>query len=276
MWVERITVFCFGASYAIALLLELVYLLWPRSYLRILSNVLGGAGLFAHSLFLAATFFVTPGETPLSSQFVSLLFVAWILAIFCLYGALHHRRAAWGVFVLPLVLFLVVLATVFPSDRDAAGTPEWLRGERLLGLIHGALLLLAAVGVCVGFLASVMYLVQAHRLRTKTFPGHGMRLLSLERLEAMIRHSIMTSFPLLTAGVLVGVVLLIPRWSQMASWDPRIVSSGVLWLLFALLVYLRYGYHLRARRVALLTIVAFGLLVCTLAASHTLLQGGGP
>ena len=61
-------------------------------------------------------------------------------------------------------------------------------------------MLLAAVGVCVGFLASVMYLVQAQRLRAKIPPGEGMRLLSLERLEAMNRHAINLAFPLLTAG----------------------------------------------------------------------------
>jgi ABC-type uncharacterized transport system permease subunit len=276
MWVERITVYCFGASYALALLLELIHLFRPRAYLRLLSNVLGGAGLLAHTLFLAAPLFLERREPTLASQFGSILLVAWILAVFYLYGTLHHSRQAWGVFVLPLVLFLVVLATAFPPDRDDPSAPEWLRGDRLLPQVHGMLLLLAAVGVCVGFVASVMYLVQAHRLRTKMPPGQGIRLLSLERLESMIRHSLMTAFPLLTAGVLIGVYLLFAGWSQMAWSDPRILSSVALWLLFALLVYLRYGYHLRARRVALLTIVAFGLLVCTLAASHTVTQGGGP
>lgn len=277
MWIERITVFCFAASYALALMLELVNLLLPRPWLRLFATILGGAGLLAHTLFLATLLFMTPQGLVLASQFASLLFIAWIVAIFYFYGGLHHRRQAWGVFVLPLVLFLVVLAAAFPRDRESAATPEWLGGERLLPMLHGVLLLLAAVGVCVGFLASVMYLVQAHRLRAKTLPGKGVRLMSLERLEAMIRHAIFTAFPLLTAGVLMGVLLLIPRWSQIESWtDLRIVSAVVLWLVFGLLFYLRYGYHLRARRVALLTIVAFILLVCTLAASHTVVGGAGP
>jgi ABC-type uncharacterized transport system permease subunit len=275
MWFERIGIFCFGASYALALLLELGYLLRPRPVLRWLGTIFGGAGLIAHTLFLAVALFVAPAETPLASQFVSLLFIAWIVAIFYFYGTLHHRRQAWGVFVLPVVLFLVVLARAFPPD-EATG-PEWLRGERLLPLLHGILLLLAAVGTCVGFVGSVMYLVQAHRLKIKTLPGQGVRLMSLERLEAMIRHAIVTSFPLLTAGLMIGVVLLVPRFAEVESWrDLRILSTVVLWVVFALLVYLRYGYHLRARRVALLTIVAFALLVCTLAASHTVAQGGAP
>jgi ABC-type uncharacterized transport system permease subunit len=55
-----------------------------------------------------------------------------------------------------------------------------------------------------------------------------------------------------------------------------VLGAGVLWLVFAILLYLRYGAHLRGRRVALLTIVAFVLLLFTLVASHTGVQGGGP
>ena len=38
MSIERITVFCFGASYAVALLLELANLLRPSAALRLLSS----------------------------------------------------------------------------------------------------------------------------------------------------------------------------------------------------------------------------------------------
>jgi ABC-type uncharacterized transport system permease subunit len=275
MWSERITIFCFGASYGLALLLELLHLFRPRPVLRLLGAVLGGAGLFAHTLYLAHLLIAADQRPLLSSPFGSLLVLAWILAIFYVYGSIHHRRQAWGVFVLPVVLGLVVLSWALRGNASDANTPDWLRGERFLGTLHGTLLLLAAVGVCVGFLASVMYLVQARRLRAKTLPGQGVRLLSLERLEAMNRRAIVTAFPLLTAGVLMGLFLLIPRRAEIQGWtDPRILGAAVLWLVFALLVYLRYGYHLRGRRVALLTIVAFILLVVTLASSHTVVQGG--
>ncbi len=135
-------------------------------------------------------------------------------------------------------------------------------------------MLLAAVGLCVGFLASLMYLVQAHRLRAKTLPGHGLRLWSLERLEAMNRRAIVLAFPLLTAGMLVGLVLMFH--DHLSDWsDPRVLASVVLWLSFAVLLYLRYGYHLRGRPVALLTILTFVLLVGCLILPHWPGQGGG-
>src|SRR5207302_8483344 len=133
-------------------------------------------------------------------------------------------------------------------------------------------ILLATVGVCVGFLASLMYLIQARRLRTKTPPGQGLRLMSLERLESMNRRAIILAFPLLTAGMIAGVVLMLD--SDLVGWtDPRVLGTVVLWAAFAVLLYLRYGRHVRGRQVALMTIAAFLLLLCCVAISHPLRPG---
>jgi hypothetical protein len=40
------------------------------------------------------------------------------------------------------------------------------------------------------------------------------------------------------------------------------------------MLYLRYGFHLRGRQVALLTIVTFFLMLFFLVASHSVAQGG--
>jgi len=45
---------------------------------------------------------------------------------------------------------------------------------------------------------------------------------------------------------------------------------------FAIVLYLRYGYHARGRRVALLTNLAFALSRFTPVTTHTGVQGGGP
>lgn len=275
-FLERVTVFCFAASYGVALLLEVVHLLRPRPVVRLFGLGFGAAGLLAHTLFLAVQ------RPELASRHGSLLFLAWIVAVFYLYGSLHHRKIAWGLFVLPLVLSLIGLATLL--GRDPASSEEfWLlrlfsfEGERFWGIVHGALLLLAAVGTCVGFIASVMYLVHARRLRSKALPGQGLKLLSLERLEEMNRRAIVLAFPLLTAGVVVGMALLAQAANPVSTWrDPRVLGAVALWLVFAVLLYLRYSLHVRGRRVAILTIVAFVLLVVTLAVPHTLSGGGTP
>lgn len=266
---DRVTIVCFLASYTAALALELAYQLRPLPLVRWLALAFGAAGLLAQTIFLAVP------RPPLIWQYGWMLFLAWVLTIFYLVGSVHHRRLSWGLFVLPLVLGLVGLGAAFgrPADSAHLSSENVLSIPRAWQQIHVWLLLLAAVGLCVGFLASLMYLVQAHRLRAKTLPGHGLRLGSLERIEAMNRRAIVLAFPLLTAGMVVGLVLMFQK--HLSGWtDPLVLASVVLWLTFAVLLYLRFGYHLRGRSAALLTILTFVLLVGCIALPHWG-QGGG-
>ena len=142
-------------------------------------------------------------------------------------------------------------------------------GESFWSAVHGTLVLLAAVGICVGFIASIMYLVQSHRLKAKLAPGQGVRLLSLERLEVMNRRAILLSFPLLTAGLLIGITRMVKHPELQASWGSlRILSALGLWVVFAILLYLRYAVHARGRQVALWTMAAFVLLLLALFSAH--------
>jgi ABC-type uncharacterized transport system permease subunit len=262
---QHVTRFCFGASYAVALILEIAMLVRSRPLIRWISLGFGAAGLFAHTVFL-----LVQRPSPATPE-GSLLLLAWVVAVFYFYGAIHHPKLAWAVFVLPLVLVLVGLSTIASPTTDDSS--NWFTGEKFWGLVHGGLLLLAAIGVSVACLASVMYLVQTRRLRSKTAPGKGLRLPSLERLTDMNRRAITGAFPLLTAGLLLGIVLLAQQDSPV--WTALKVSSTIgLWLAFALLLYMRYAANVSNRRLAILTIAAFGLLLVTLAASHTAVGGG--
>ena len=265
----HVKIFCFLASYLVALGLELWHHFRPRPVLRRLGQFFGAAGLIAQTMYLFSR------GSLLAWQFGWMLFLAWILAIFYLFGSLHYRRLAWGIFVLPVVLGLVILGVLGP-DRDTPLPPgqHFLIGDVLsFQAAHAALLLLATVGLCVGFVASIMYLYQAHRLKAKQVPQQGVRMLSLERLETMNRRAIGLAFPLLTIGMLIGVALMLV--DQLQGWtDPRVLSTFVLWLAFAGLIYVRFGAHLRGRQIALWTIVTFCLLLFCLTLSHSVGQGG--
>lgn len=275
-FLERVTVFCFAASYGVALALELWHLVQPRPILRYGANCFGAAGLLAHVFYLA----VQP--ISLAAPAGSLLLLALVLAVFYVYGSIHHRHVAWGLFVLPLVLGLVILAWVLPPPASSEAIASVWTGVSFWGMAHGILVMLAAVGISVGFVASVMYFVQAHRLRAKLPPSPGMKMLSLERIETMQRRAILWAFPLLTVGLLVGLVLLAHQGAWADAWNsPLILSTLGLWLVFAVLLYLRYGVHVRGKQAAAWTMVAFAFLIVSLvslamsSSVHPLL-GGGP
>ncbi|MBM3996988.1 MAG: hypothetical protein FJ303_22975 [Planctomycetes bacterium] len=263
---ERITVLCFAASYAVAFGVELWHLFQPRPILRIIALVLGGAGLFAHISYLIVNSLIG-SSLPLGSPTGSLFLLALILAVFYVGEAIHHAKVAWAMFVLPVVLALIGLgvASHDPQDRVASWQSFW-------GIAHGTLLLLAAVGVSVGFIASVMYLVQLHRLQEKLAPLESLP--NQERLLEMNHRAILWAFPLLTAGLLAGLAL---QANVGIDWfSIRILSVVGLWVVFAVLLYLRYWVHVRSRQVALWTIFAFVILVLALVSPHSFGQGVGP
>lgn len=272
---QNVSVACFGLSYLLALAAEAGRLRWPRPVLRYVGLGLAGAGLVAHTAYLA---FRHP--TP-ATPYGALLAVAWVLAIFGLYGTVHHAKQAWAVFVFPLVIGLILLALATESDPEsAAGMPPWISGDRFWGAVHGMFLLAAAVGVSVGFLASVMYLVQQQRLRAKKPPLGGMKMLSLERLEGMNRRAVNAAFPMLTVGLLLGAVLLKQYHEPAENWlSVKVLGTVGLWGVFALLTYLRYATHVPGRRLAVVTVAAFAIMVVVLASAHPFVQaaaGGSP
>lgn len=264
-FLAKITVLCFAASYATAFALELWHHFRPRPILRIVALGFAGAGLFAHLAYLVMQ------SVPLGSSTGSLFFLAMILAAFYVGETLHHQRIAWALFVLPLVLGLIGLGLLV-QESTGNMTASW--GDFWINA-HIVLLLLAAVGVSVGFIASVMYLVQLRRLRAKLAPNQGMPLFSLERLELMNRRALLSAFPLLTVGLLIGIILQFS--AGVRDWlSLRVLSVACLWLVFAILFYLRYRVHVRGRQLALWTMFAFAILVVALVSSHEFDPGETP
>lgn len=263
----NVSLACFGLSYLLAFALELARVRWPRPSLRIAGMILGAAGLFAHTLFL-----IIRQPTP-ASAYGALLAVAWVLAIFYLYGSLHHAKQAWAVFVLPVILGLVVMAFAsFSTEENHDHSLDF--GTRVWGAIHGLFVLSAAVGVSVGAVASTMYLIQARRLRMKLLPLGKMKMLSLERLEGMNRRAVNLAFPLLTVGLLLGAVLLRHYHDFADNWlSVKFLGTVGLWVVFLVLTYLRYAVTLPGRRLAMLTIAAFVLMLLVLIAGHPFVRG---
>jgi ABC-type transport system involved in cytochrome c biogenesis permease subunit len=179
------------------------------------------------------------------------------------------KPVAVGVFVLPLVLGLVLAGWFAPRQSDWL---EWGGMITFWGTVHGIFLLGGAVFTCVAFFAGLMYLTQMRRLKAKRPTPFGLGLLSLEQSERINRAAITIAFPLLTFGLLIGIVLsMVPYASKNGGmtthtlqWtDPKVLSALLMWLVFAVLLHARFRPAMRGKSVMLLTIIAFGFLVFT-------------
>lgn len=271
MDLTRITVFCFAASYTVALALEVVALAGRRGG-KLSGTLAGGrrvalvgftvAGLFAHLTYLGLR--ASGQATPLSSPADWCLIASAVLTAIYLAGALTHSRWALGLFLLPVVLALIGLSSQASGEPFS---PE--RASLFWGQTHGWLLVAAAASVSVGFVAGLMYLVQSWRLRRKLPPTAGFGLPSLEWLEAASGRSLGFSVWLMAGGFLSGLVLSTLNRGGAEGYslwtDAVVVTSAAMlaWLLVANVFRWVYPPARSGRKVAYLTVAAFGFLAMT-------------
>jgi ABC-type transport system involved in cytochrome c biogenesis permease subunit len=258
-----ISVFCFAASYAVALALEATRL-WFKSGVRgALMLGFAAAGLVAHTLFLAYRA-ITADEAPLSSAFDWYLLAAWVVVAIYLCSIYYYPRASIGIFVLPLVLALIGMAQL--SDREPFPQDP---AAQFWGVVHGALLLLGYVAVIVGFVAGLMYLLQAHWLKHKQH-ARRLRLPSLEWLDRVNGHAIVLSAIFVGAGFIAGVILNVVNHRQQLDYvpwtDPIVWRAGgmMAWLVVAAVFSRLYRPANHGRKVAYLTVASFVFLAITM------------
>jgi ABC-type uncharacterized transport system permease subunit len=261
--IDRLSVLCFAGTYALALGAELARFVVRARVRWYLATGLTALACLVQFVYLANLAFKSP--MAVATAFGSLMLLSWIVAFIGLELMLRSpRQVAVGIFVLPLVLGLVVGAGWFaPRQSDWL---EWGGTVAFWGAVHGIFLLGGAVFTCVAFFAGLMYLAQMRRLKAKRPSRTGLALPSLEQSERINRGAIGIAFPLLTFGLLIGVILSLAARGETSAhvirWtDPKVISALVMWLAFAVLLHARFRPAMRGRSMMMLTIVAFAFLV---------------
>lgn len=231
------------------------------------------AGLVAQTAYLMARSRDTALPPLLNSTHDWLLVLAWLIVLLYLVVELADRRIALGLFVLPLVLALVGASRLVSDVHNPS-----LGESRNLGMFHAAMLVLGMAGVFIGFVMSLMYLVQHRRLKSKRGELPGLHMLSLETLGRVNWWAVVLSVPLLTAGMATGVWLtFLPHESTGAIELRRFefLISGLLWLtMVALFFWLLTSRRPGGRVVAWRTMWACGFMLVTLVLLQVLSGGG--
>jgi cytochrome c-type biogenesis protein CcsB len=120
-----------------------------------------------------------------------------------------------------------------------------------------------ALVVAVAFVTSLLYLIGAPR----NFRG----LPDGDTLDGVTYRAIGVGFPLFTIGALfAGAVWAQRAWGTPWSWDPKEVSSLIVWLVYAMYLHVRLVRGWRGRRTACLAIVGFALTFFTILGSKVL------
>ena len=133
----------------------------------------------------------------------------------------------------------------------------------LLRLIHTASILLTTLGVSVGFVCGVLYLVQDRRLRQKMTGDTRFRLPTLEWSRVACRRAIGVSLAFLGTCIFSGVLL---QPKLFFFGDPLVLGTLAMFaflLLFSGVLTAKFDKQ-EGRRVAFLTLISFLFLLTIL------------
>ena len=118
--------------------------------------------------------------------------------------------------------------------------------------------------LALAFCGGIMYLLQEREIKKKRFGLFYSRLPSLESLDSLNRHCLAIGFPLMTLGIITGML-----WTKQGSgaywtWDPKETLSMITWLIYAAIIHQRFTAGWRRRRAAIMVIVGFIVALLTL------------
>jgi ABC-type transport system involved in cytochrome c biogenesis permease subunit len=230
---------------------------------------------------------------------LGLLIAGIFLLIARIYGTV-----SFGIFALPASFLLVFVPALgverysFPSEGVRVG---WL-------VVHIAFLLAAYACLAFSMVASFLYLVQERRLKSHHFVlagtgsseahpfrqmrgkdgapggfptsqnrdvGHpGARLMSwdflppLDTLERIAHATLLFGFPCMTLGLLVGSLLAQESVGAAYFFDPKVLLSFAMWVLYVVLLHIRRSAGLRGRRAAYLSTAVFAVMLLVFAANQ--------
>jgi ABC-type uncharacterized transport system permease subunit len=190
---------------------------------------------------------------------------ALFLVVWWLYDAI-----SLGFFALPATFFLVFIPALGPGRYTFPS--EGVRVSWLVAHIAALLISYAALGF--SLLASVLYLLQERRIKSKLKPGEDSWwaplewLPPLDTLERIAHSTLEFGFPCMTVGLAIGSVLA-QETPLGASYflDPKIIASFISWGVYVLLLLIRRGAGLRGRRAAYLSGAVLLVMIAVWAAN---------
>jgi ABC-type uncharacterized transport system permease subunit len=252
LWL-RVAVFLYG----IAALAVLPAALYDRPRWRHLAIPATICGLLFHFVSLTemlnAAHHSLPVDTHETQSLFGLLFALAFLLVY-----LRYRTIALGIVLLPLA-FLLGLLPAFHPGLESSSFPGLHSGWLFL---HIALLLTAYAALIVSLLASVLYLVQERRLKSKAFADFRIKLPPLETIDSIALKALLFGLPCMTAGLLVGSLLAQVTYGSTYFRDPKILLAFAMWLAYVGMIYIRRHSGLRGRRAVYLSSFVFMFILC--------------
>ena len=234
------------------------YILFQKRLLYKVSSIVLLVGFLSHTGIIGLQCF-EGGHVPVQNLPETLSTFGWaVVGVFLLLQIRFHLLVL-GALVAPVATLSIVIASMLP--RPPVELDPLFRS--LWRTLHLGTLVVGNAAFAIACFAGILYLIQEKAIKNKN-PGFFFRRLpSLKLLDSVGYASLIVGFPMLTFGIITGVIYAQMVWGRFWSWDPREILGALTWLVYAALLHERLAVGWRGRRAAIMTIVGFATLLLT-------------
>jgi cytochrome c-type biogenesis protein CcsB len=234
------------------------YVLFQKRALYRVASILLWVGFLCHTGVIVLQCFEV-GHIPVQNLHEALSTFGWAVVGVFLILQIKFNLMVLGALVAPLATVSVVIASILPGppvEIDPLFKGLWRT-------FHVGTLIVGIAAFAIAFLVGILYLIQERAIKDKRRGFFFRRLPSLKLLDSMGYSCLIAGFPMLTFGLITGVIYAQMVHGRFWSWDPKEVFAGITWLVFAALLHERLAVGWQGRRAAIMTIVGFVVLVFT-------------
>ncbi|MGA2278013.1 MAG: cytochrome c biogenesis protein CcsA [Terracidiphilus sp.] len=265
LWLRVAAILYAAASIAVFPAVLYNRIRWRKSCIH-----LAGLAFFFHFVSCVEMLVQAHRWMPVGVREVESLLGFAVAAVFLLLWWLYDAIAL-GIFILPITFFAVFVPALAPERYTFPSA-----GVRISWLVaHIAALLAAYVALGFSLLASVLYLLQERRIKSKfaSAPGEDSWWLPfdwlppLDTLERIAHATLEFGFPCMTVGLVIGSVLAQEVGGAAYFFDPKVILSFLLWAVYVALLFVRRSAGLRGRRAAYLSGAVFLVMLVVLVAN---------
>jgi ABC-type uncharacterized transport system permease subunit len=248
--------------YGLASICALPAVLWNRARFRAAAIALSLIATLLQCLDFGRIYTVTHRFVPTGVHEVQsalgLLIVLAFLAI-----VLRYRTVTFGLFALPMAFLLTLPSSLGPDHYSFSSSV--VRGGWIA--IHVAALLAADTALVFSLLASLLYLLQERRLKTKQVRGVFAWLPPLDTIDRIAQSTLVLGFLCMTLGLFAGSLIAQERVGPTYFLDPKVLLSFVMWLIYVLILLVRRSKGLRGRQAVYVSSIAFLVVLSVWAAN---------
>jgi ABC-type uncharacterized transport system permease subunit len=251
--------------YGVGLLYALASFWGGRKVLTRITLPAVGLGMVFHFVSIVENAMFSGRWAPTSMHGLESL-LAFVLMVFFFVVYARFRATSPGLAVFPLVFWLTFSASSYAEPTEPSAplfvSTQWI-------YIHVALILIGYSALFFSFVASILYLLQERNLKNKAgMSGFWSRLPALATIDEIGFKCLIWGFPFMTLGLIAGSILAEARYGSRYFADPKILLSGLMWVIYMVLLYTRWNAGWRGRRAAYLATFAFGAAVLAWAANN--------